>query len=143
MDPTKDENAYKEEPGALYNSVLDKKEASEMGFRENRIMSSTFHIKKLLDAKPALGFIVTQADIDGVFRKKPLATNVESIYLPSYALVLFSLFTDDNTTLEIDQAGDGNFKFKNGDLFVSYGGKTRIRRAGGTDYFDAVSIKTS
>ncbi len=156
MDPM-----MKEIPGDLYNFIIDsevhagigsedlntEEEASEdsatmNNIYESKINSSSFPVPQLLPAEPGLGFFNTSTDSDGVFRHFPVIANMETIYFPSLALLVYEAFTGDKSKIIIDQFGQTTFKVKSGEFQLNKSGETKVRFFGDMNQFKEMNILT-
>jgi len=137
-----DDVSFKEVPSVLFNYMIDVRQESEQGLEQHRIMSTTFPISTVMDAGPSLGYIDIKEDPDGIYRKYPLVTNVESLYFDSLALAAYKKFTKDKPILKINPHGDGTLETKNGNVYLNYNGETRVNWAGRTSAFPRISLAT-
>ncbi|MFN8370463.1 MAG: adenylate/guanylate cyclase domain-containing protein, partial [Bacteriovoracaceae bacterium] len=132
--------AFKDTPESLFNFIVDTKEAGGTGLVNRKVLSTTFPIKNLLDAEPALAYIGGDEDPDGIFRQYPLISNADSIYIPSLSLLSYQLLSDDKPVLEIAVDGNAVLKFKNGQIPLNNMGEAKVRWTGGVNKYPEVGL---
>jgi adenylate cyclase len=138
------DQTFKEMPEELYNFILDSKQDSEKAsLSKSWVNSSTYPIKKLLEASPQLGYISNEEDSEGVFRFYPLVRNISGLYIPSFSLQAFTTFTGQAVSLQIPQISQyAKFKIDEKEvLTLNSDGETKIRWIGGDANFAQISLK--
>ena len=141
FDTYDDEDLYfKEAPDHIFSHMLETKEEGEASLLQNRVMNSTYPLDTFLRAEPSLAYIGAKDDVDGVFRRYHLLTNIDGLYFPSFSLLTYQIMSGDSTNLQIKANGDGILHTKNGDIFLNVDGETKIRWMGGTTVYPVVGI---
>ncbi|EQC44070.1 CHASE2 domain protein [Bacteriovorax sp. BSW11_IV] len=135
-----DEDFYEEMPEHLYNYVMDAKQREGLNLIESKVSKSVYPIPKLLDSDAALGHIQVVADSDGIMRHYRLVGNIDTIYLPSYALSTYQHLTGDSTTLELLGLEKSELVTTKGRMQVNYKGESKVRWFGGPNQFPRVPI---
>ena len=139
-DGSEDEFNFKEVPGEMLNFIMDSNQSGQLGMFPRNISTSTFPVPELLAANTGLGFIEGQADIDGVFRRYPVATNNNGLYFPSFSLLAYQLYSGDIPKLRVDALGNGELSFKHGKLPLNYFAETKVRWFGAREAFTEFSL---
>jgi adenylate cyclase len=139
-DKIDEENYFKEAPDQLLNFMLDTKQAQGANLESNIVEKKVYPIAILANADVGISHIEAQADSDGVYRHYPLVANVDSIYLPSFALQAYQFYSLDKTIVEIPSPETATLKTKSATSYLNYKGETKIRWLGGLDHFPVVSI---
>ena len=137
---TLDSEQFTEIPAPLYNFVMNTKQAEGLQLIENTISKAVFPIEPLTESEAALGHIQAVEDVDGIFRHYPVAANVDSLYFPSFALLIYQYFTGEQPTLELLNLGEASLNTKRGNLHLNYRGESKIRWLGGPENFPQISI---
>ena len=135
-----EENYFKEAPDQLLNFMLDTKQAQGANLQPNIVGKKVYPIPILANADIGISHIEANADSDGVYRHYRLVTNIDSIYLPSFALQTYQFFTGDKPILEIPTPESGLLRAKTGTAHLNYNGETKVRWLGGLENFDAVAV---
>jgi adenylate cyclase len=132
---------YPETPEDLYNFMLDSKSDDENASLERYFVSNTtYPIKELLAAEPALGYISNEPSLDGSFRYYPLVNNIDSLYMPSMGLIAYMNYK--NTPISIELGVNQSSIFNLGDKKIQLNGRgeTKIRWIGDEQNFASVSL---
>ncbi|MBF0312707.1 MAG: adenylate/guanylate cyclase domain-containing protein [Oligoflexia bacterium] len=132
-----EESFFKEIPPELYDYVLNSKGEAVIG--EQKVCSTTFPIKSLLDQGVGLGFIGADEDLDGLFRHYPLLVNVDTTYFPSLALLAYQHATGDKPELE-SVGGKSYLNFHNGKLQLNMKGEVKVRWFGGINTYATIGL---
>lgn len=135
-----EEEFFKEAPDQLLNFMMDTKQTEGANLREFLAEKKVFPIETLANSDVGIAHIEAEADTDGVFRHYPVTANVGSIYLPSFALQAYEMFSGDRTILNIPSVDTAYLTNKKGKLFVNFNGETKIRWIGALDHFPTVNI---
>ena len=129
-------NTFKEVPDSLYNLIIDSKQTEGMSLRQMYVDKGAFPITTLTDTESPLGFIGVVADADGIIRHYPLLSNVDSLYFPSFALITYLRFTQNEASLEMPSLGEAVLKFSHEKkISLNYKGETKVRWMGGEGNF--------
>jgi adenylate cyclase len=139
-DKIDEENYFKEAPDQLLNFMLDTKQAQGANLESNIVERKVYPIAILANSDVGISHIEAQADSDGVYRHYPLVANVDSIYLPSFALQAYQFYSLDKPIVEIPSPETATLKTKSATSYLNYKGETKIRWLGGLDHFPVVSI---
>jgi len=131
---------FKEIPDSLYNFIMDTKQSEGLNLKESRVSKAVFPITKLVDVEPNLGHIQVEADSDGIMRHYRLVGNIDSLYLPSYALSAYQSYTNDGGTLEMLNIGDNKLTLRNGNLSLNHKGEAKVRWLGDETHFPRASL---
>jgi adenylate cyclase len=142
MHSNDDDVSFKELPGDLFNFMLEVKQDGEQGLEQHRVMFTTYPIEEVISSEAALAYIDIKEDPDGIYRKYPLVTNVESLYFNSLALMAYTKYTEDTPKLSINLSGDAELSINTGTLHLNYNGETRVNWAGRTNAFPKISLAT-
>lgn len=137
---SEDNVSLNEAPDNLYNFILESNQEGEQSLEVFRVMSTTFPIETILNSNPILSFIGAKEDPDGVFRKYPVVTNLDEMFLPSIALSTYQILSNETPKVNIDLQGSGVLKLPYGDLELNYGGETKIIWAGDSSNYLSVPI---
>jgi adenylate cyclase len=136
-----DEEVYfKEAPDQLLNFMMDTRQTEGSNLQEYLAEKNVYPIAALANADVAIAHIEAEADADGVFRHYPITANVGSIYLPSFAVLAYEMFSGDHTVVNIPSTETAFLKTKKGNLYINYSGESKIRWIGGLDHFPTVSV---
>ncbi|MBC7427117.1 MAG: adenylate/guanylate cyclase domain-containing protein [Bacteriovorax sp.] len=135
-----EENYFKEAPDQLLNYMMDARQAEGSNLQEYLAEKKVYPIGPLANADVGIAHIEAEADADGVFRHYPITANVSSIYLPSFALQAYEMYSGDRTVVNIPSSETAFLKTKKGNLYVNYNGESKIRWFGGLDHFPTVSV---
>jgi adenylate cyclase len=133
-------DAFEELPDELYNFILESKTVEGVELRESSVSKAVWPIPKLLQVEPSLGHIQVEADLDGIMRHYRIVGNIETLYMPSYALEAYTHYTGDKPILELLSFGDYKFKIQTGNFELNYKGETKVRWFGNESSFPRVSI---
>lgn len=138
---SENENEYfKELPDSMYFMSMNAKSGSDQWLLENVVQKKVFPIEELTNTEAPLAHIEASTDHDGVFRHYQLVANVEKIYVPSFSLLAYQHYTNDNFTLEVPSIDGAYLATKNGKVFLNQNGEAKVRWLGGTENFPTVSI---
>lgn len=140
IDGTKSEREFNELPEDLYNFIIDTKQTEGMNLKAMTVSKDIYPTKALLTAAPGLSHIETTSDPDGIFRHYNLVGNIDTLYLPSFALQAYNFYTESPIVLEMLTVGDANLKLKEGTVKLNSHGETKIRWFGDEGQFPSVSI---
>lgn len=135
-----EENYFKEAPDQLLNFMMDTRQAEGSNLQEYLAEKKVYPIDVLANSDVGIAHIEAEADADGVFRHYPVTANVGSIYLPSFSLQSYEMFSSDHTVINIPSTETAYIQTKNGNLFINYNGEAKVRWFGGLDHFPTVSI---
>jgi adenylate cyclase len=138
--PIDEETYFKEAPDQLLNYMMATRQAEGENLKEYIAEKKVYPIDVLANSDVGISHIEAEADADGVFRHYPVVANVGSIYLPSFALQAYEMFSGDRSELNIPSTETSFIKSKKGNLFVNYNGESKIRWFGGLDHFPTVTI---
>ncbi len=133
---------FNETPVDLYNYIIETQEPEDISLKPHKVMSSTFPIEKLLDVHPALGYIGSNPDHDGIFRKYPLVVKLENVYVPSFSLIAYEKFKKTTSKLKVLTSGTGILSFDKGGIELNNLGETEIRWLGSDNFFETFSLRS-
>ena len=137
---TQGADAFDELPEQLYNFILESKNSEGIELRPSSVSKAVWPIETLLNTDPSLGHIQVEADLDGIMRHYRIVGNIDTLYMPSYALEAYTHYTGDAPVLEMLGIGDYKFKVKTGNIELNYKGETKVRWYGKEKNFARVSI---
>ena len=140
VDGAKSEREFSELPEDLYNFVIDTKQTEGMNLKAMTVSRDIYPNKTLLSSGPGLSHIETTSDPDGIFRHYNLVGNVDTLYLPSFALQAYQYYTGNPVVLEMLAVGDANLKLQEGTVKLNSRGETRVRWFGDENQFPSVAI---
>lgn len=140
VDGERTEREFSELPEDLYNFILDTKQAQGMNLKEMTVSKDIYPNPTLLKAGPGLAHIESTSDADGIFRHYNLVGNVDTLYLPSFALLAYQFYKNTPYSLEMLSIGDAKLKLKEGVVKLNARGETKIRWFGDEGQFPSVSI---
>ncbi len=135
-----EETFFKEAPDQLLNYMMDARQAEGSNLQEYLAEKKVFPIDPLANSDVGIAHIEAEADADGVFRHYPITANVGQIYLPSFALQAYEMYSGDRTVVNIPSSETAYLTTKKGNLYVNYNGESKIRWFGGLDHFPTVNI---
>lgn len=133
-------SSFEELPEALYDFIMDTKQTEGQNLQASQVSKSVWPIPELLAAGPSLAHIEATEDYDGIFRHYKLVGNVETLYLPSFSLLTYQLYTDSKPVLEIQDYTVARLKLATGDLELNVKGESKIRWFGDYRFFPTVPI---
>ena len=139
LSPSPDE-VFEELPEVLYNYVMDTKQREGLNTQQMYVERKVFPIPQLQESELALAHIQVTADTDGLLRHYPLVGNVDTLYLPGFALAAYDAYTGDRPTLELLNVGEAKLKLKTGDLYLNNLGETKVRWFGDETNFPVYRI---
>ncbi len=131
---------FKELPEDLFNFIMDTQQAGEVGLKKEYVSNETFPIKALREASPGLGTLNHIEDSDGVFRHYHVASNFDSLYLPSIGLLGFQNFREVTPKLIINIDGSAQLIAGESKIPVNNQGELKIRYHGGVDKFESIGL---
>jgi adenylate cyclase len=137
---TQGAEAFEELPEQLYNFILESKNSEGIELKPSSVSKAVWPIETLLNTDPSLGHIQVEADVDGIMRHYRIVGNIDTLYMPSYALEAYSQYTGDSPILEMLAMGDYRFKIQTGNVDLNYKGETKVRWFGSENNFPRVSI---
>jgi adenylate cyclase len=132
---------FKKIPDVMYDFILNTQQAEGVKLKDSYISQDVFPIPRLYKTSAGLAHIEATDDADGIFRHYPVASNVDDLYFPSFALMAFQAYTGTKTTLEM--LHEGSYALDNGQerkLFLNHKGESKVRWIGGRGHFPEVSI---
>lgn len=129
------EEIFEEMPEILYNFVMDTKQNEGLNTQQNYVERKVFPIPQIQDSEVALAHIQVTPDQDGLLRHYQLVGNVDTLYLPGFALSTYESYTGDRPTLELLNVGEAKLKLKSGDLYLNNLGEAKVRWLGGNKNF--------
>ena len=131
---------FEELPDQLYNYIIDTKNSEGIELKPKKVSKAVWPIDTLLNTDPSLGHIQVEADSDGIMRHYQLVGNIDTLYMPSYALQAYTDFTGDSPVLEMLNIGEYKFKLANGNIELNYKGEAKVKWLGNEKQFPRVSI---
>ncbi len=140
MQKIDEEDYFKEAPDQLLNFIMNTKQTEGANLQEYLAEKRVFPIPVLISAETGIAHIEAEADSDGVFRHYPVLANVTEMYMPSFSLQAYEMFSGDQTVLNIPGPESAYLQTKKGNLYVNYNGESKVRWFGGLDHFPTVSI---
>lgn len=137
---TQGADIFEELPEQLYNYIIDTKNSEGIELKPKAVSKAVWPIQKILDTEASLGHIQVEADSDGIMRHYQIVGNIDTLYMPSYALQAYVHYTGDTPLLEMLNIGDYKFKLATGNLELNYKGEAKVRWLGDASHFPRVSI---
>ena len=134
------EEALKEAPIEMLNDAIVSRNEPEADLLPSKIARYTFPITELVETETGLGFISSIEDSDGIFRRYPLVSNVDTIYYGSLGWNTFEAYTGDKTTVSIYSDKTADVELNGKKMEISYTGETKLRYIGGEQQFPSVSL---
>lgn len=131
---------FKESPGQLLNFMMDTVQNEGSNLQEFLAQKKVYPISILADSDVGISHIEAESDTDGVFRHYPLVANIDSLYLPSFSLQAYQLYSGEKVTLKIPTPESAYLETKRGNLYVNYNGEAKVRWLGGVDNFPVISV---
>ena len=135
-----EENFFKEAPDQLLNFMMDARQAEGSNLQEYLAERKVYPIEPLANADTGIAHIEAEADADGVFRHYPAIANVSSLYLPSFALLAYEMYSGDRAVVNIPSTETAYLKTKKGNLYLNFNGESKVRWLGGLDHFPTMSV---
>ncbi len=132
---------FNDPPDALYFLSMTMKSNSGAHLQENIVEKKVFPLNEFTETEADLAHIEARHDQDGIFRHYQLVANVNKIYLPSFSLLAYQLYSEDRPELRIETEDKAFLSTKRGNLDVNSLGETKIRWFGGMPNFPILSIK--
>jgi adenylate cyclase len=135
------EEYFTEVPDQLLNFMMTTQQDSGSNLQEFITQKKVYPIEVLANSEVGISHIEAEADTDGVFRHYPLVANIKNeMYLPSFSLQAYELFSGEKTVLKIPSSETAFLETKKGNVYVNYNGETKVRWLGGLSHFPVVSI---
>ena len=135
------ENDYKDIPENLYNFILSSQSAPNIDLENHYVSSNVYPIEEFLNSHVDLGYMASHGDSDGIFRHYYLASNINGIYLPSFALQAYQAYTGDKAHLNIHSTLEqAELVTKTGSFPINQDGTVKIRWFGSFDSFETLTI---
>ncbi len=132
---------YKNIPETLYNFILSSQSAPDTNLENHYVSRKVYPIYEFLNSNIDLGYIASHGDSDGVFRNYYLVSNIDGIYLPSFALQAYQAYTGDKTHLNIlSTLEQAELVTQTGRFPINQDGTMKIRWFGGVENFESITI---
>lgn len=138
--PINEDVYFKTAPDVLLNFIMESHQAPGANLTESLIAKKVFPIEEFISSEVSISHIEAESDSDGVFRHYPLVSYVDSLYLPSFALQAYELYTGDRAKLEVSDLDHAVLSVKNGKSFVNNSGEVKVRWFGDDKNFPIVSV---
>ena len=133
-----EEEFFKELPDQLLFTSVTKGRGDHL--KEFLAQKKVYPIQILANTDIGISHIEADADSDGVFRHYPLIANVDTTYLPSFALQSYEFLTGDKPLLEVPSIEKAFVTTKKGNINIDYNGEAKVRWLGGMQSFPMVSV---
>lgn len=131
---------YNEVPNELLNFMLKTKMHRDINILKSHISKSVFPLNEINQAKPALGLIKAEKDLDGVFRNYPLVVNFDGLYFPSFPVIIYEAYKGKSAILHFDSTEEKYLITEDGHFDLNFKGETKVRWAGGENFFKSMSV---
>lgn len=127
-------------PAAMYNFILDSKQAGKAGMAQKYLSHNNFPIDELVETGVGVSHIAMVEDLDGIFRQYQLVANMDTLYFGSLALSSYEAYKGSPVQLIIKNSGTGELNINNQIIEINNRGETKVRFVGGSEQFDNISL---
>ncbi len=145
VDGTKTDREFEELPGEILEFIMNSHADQKSRLKNSSVSKDAYPLKELLVENVGLAHIQATEDFDGIYRHYYLVRNIDDLYFPSFSLLAYQYFTNDQGLLlqvhPQEEGGGGILKLKNGSLDVNDLGQAKVRWFGDESSFPKVSIK--
>lgn len=137
-----DRKFFNEVPGELFMNILESRQEDEnVSIVPSKISKANWPIEKLLVPEPDLGFLNSEEDFDGVFRRYRVFANIDSLFFPSLGYRAYQSFTDANNMFHVTKGREVILEFEDKkEIKLNEKGETKIRWIGYERNFRTISL---